>query len=96
MDCVTCRTPTPVKEGFARVPAWKFNILQSAVLSAAKDSDAPFSELKEAVRAHLQQDDLDRAGALGWHVTTVKLEMETRGDIECIHAARPQRIRRVS
>jgi hypothetical protein len=33
--------------------------------------------------------DVDALGSLGWHITTVRLEMEVRGEIERVPGKRP-------
>lgn len=38
-------------------------------------------DLRDAVGAELSPDQLERLGKLGWHVVTVKLELEVRGEI---------------
>ena len=43
----------------------------------------------------LHPDQLDRLGKLGWHVVTVKLEMEVREEIERMDVKGPLRIRLV-
>ena len=36
----------------------------------------------------------ERLGSLGWHTTTVKLELEVRGTIRAVTGSRPQVVRR--
>ena len=45
------------------------------------EGDVPFSELTERARAKLADNDQAKLGSIGWHVTTVKLELEVRGEI---------------
>jgi len=61
---VTCRTPTEGRDGVTNLPKWKFDAIQSAILTVLK-----------------------------WHVTSVKLEMEVRGEIERIPGRVPQRLK---
>ena len=39
----------------------------------------PFGELSKAVGERLNDDERGRLGSVGWHSTTVKLEMEVAG-----------------
>ncbi|MCZ7544494.1 MAG: hypothetical protein M5R40_13685 [Anaerolineae bacterium] len=50
-----------------------------------------FADLIPAVDAALAG---DFDGSVGWHVTTVKLDLEARGLIERVPQSRPQRLRR--
>ncbi|MGB6228673.1 MAG: hypothetical protein WBF53_00925 [Litorimonas sp.] len=79
-----CRTPSEDKSGSTRIPSWKYDLISAAIseaVIAAGPDGLAFSDLTEAVRERLEAVDLDRLGSLGWHVTTVKLEMEVRGDL---------------
>ncbi len=91
---VECRTPTEGRSGTTSIPAWKFDAVRTAVLDAvvaAGPEGLAFSELPEAVRGRLAEDVLGRLGSVGWHVTTVKLEMEVRGEIARLPGS-PQRL----
>ena len=94
MEKVACRTPAEGRSGVTRIPKWKFDAVRAAILSALGDGDMAFSDLNAGVRQHLSEEDYHRLGSLGWHVTTVKLEMEVRGEIERLDGSGPQRIRR--
>ena len=39
------------------------------------------AELAGLVRLRLGQGEMDRLGSLAWHVTTVRLELEVRGEV---------------
>lgn len=90
---VTCRTPTEGRDGVTNLPKWKFDAIQSAILTVLKRGELPFSQLREAVRDELTEEELSNLGSLGWHVTSVKLEMEVRGEIERIPGRVPQRLK---
>lgn len=95
-DSVACRTPTEGKDGVTRIPAWKYKAVRRAILHAVDDAGAegiPLSGLCGAVRQRISGDDLARLGSLGWHVTTVKLEMEVAGELQRLEGAGPQRLR---
>ena len=79
----------------SNIPAWKFETVRRAILDALQDGPILFKELNAAVERRLDSDVLDRLGKLGWHVVTVKLEMEVRGEIERLDVKGPQQIRAV-
>ena len=78
---VVCRTPSVGRTGTTRIPKWKFDAVREAILQVLADGDVPFSELTDRTDAKLAADDRARMGSIGWHVTTVKLELEVRGEI---------------
>ena len=80
-DRVGCRTPAEGRDGVTNIPAWKFDAIRGAILAILSEGDMRWSELTEAVRARLSAEQLDRMGKLGWHVVTVKLELEVRGEV---------------
>jgi hypothetical protein len=94
-DKVACRTPTKGRDGVTNIPAWKFDALRAAireVVAAAGPDGLAFADLSTAVDARLDADLRPRLGSLGWHVTTVKLELEVRGEIARLPGVTPQRI----
>ena len=78
---VACRTPAEGRNGATNIPKWKFDAVRAAILDAAA-APVAFADLPEAVEARLAPADRERLGSLGWHVTTVKLELEVRGELE--------------
>ena len=78
---VACRTPAEGRDGFTNIPKWKFDRLRTAILDILGEGGIAFSELPAAVKLRLSDDELSRLGSVGWHVTTVKLELEVRGEI---------------
>ncbi len=80
-DRVVCRTPTPGKKGITRIPSWKFDCIKLAILACLQETQIPFAELTDTVRKCLSSEELNNMGSLGWHVATVKLELEVRGEI---------------
>ncbi len=77
------------------IPAWKFEAVRVAILDALAGGPILYRDLNEAVAARLDVDTLEKLGKLGWHVVTVKLEMELRGRIERLDVNGPQQIRAV-
>ncbi|MEJ6392869.1 hypothetical protein V8J82_06370 [Gymnodinialimonas sp. 2305UL16-5] len=94
-DRVACRTPAEGRDGTTNIPVWKFDLLRGAILDvlrrAGKDGVLN-KDLRDAVAAELSNDDLTRLGKLGWHVVTVKLELEVRGEITRMPVKGPLRI----
>lgn len=92
-DRVACRTPNPDKPGVTNIPAWKFDLLRGIILDLLKDGEVRFSDLASLVSERLDDDQKAQLGSVGWHVTTVKLELEVRGEIARDPGPGPQRIR---
>ena len=95
MEKVACRTPAEGRDGVTNIPAWKFDAVRAAILDALKDGAIKTMTLKDAVGDRLDAETLEKLGKLGWHVVTVKLEMEVRGEIERLDVKGPQQIRAV-
>ncbi len=93
---VACRTPNPGKPGMTNIPKWKFDCIRAAILDTLAEGDTAWSDLTEAVRARLSEDELARMGKLRWFVVTVKLELEVRGEIARIPGRSPQMLTRAT
>ncbi|MEZ4771241.1 MAG: hypothetical protein R2844_22830 [Caldilineales bacterium] len=71
----------------------KYDAVRQAILdSLAERGDIPFGDLGEAVAAHLTE---PFDGSVGWYTTTVKLDLEARGEIERVAGRSPQVVRLV-
>ena len=94
---VTCRTPTPGKTS-TRIPAWKYGLVRSAILSVvpASREGIEFKNLSELVEKEITEVDLENLGSVSWYTTTVKLDMEVKGELERIPGSKPQRLRRIA
>ena len=92
-ETVLCRTPNPDRPGTTRIPRWKFDLLRTAVLDLLQGGEVRFSDLSGLVKRGLGASDLNNLGSITWHVTTVKLELEVRGEIERVPGSGPQRLR---
>ena len=93
---VECRTPNPGKPGVTRIPAWKFDTVRAAIIDTLSAGDVAFSELPARVAARLSDAERSKLGSVGWHTTSVKLEMEVRGEIERVPGISPQMLRLVA
>jgi hypothetical protein len=92
---IACRTPSEGRDGVTHIPLWKYQVLRRAILhavGAAGPDGLPFSQLTSALRARLAAQDLARMGSLGWHATTVKLNMEVEGELVRMPGKGPQRL----
>ena len=69
----------------------KYDVIREAIVAAlAQASTLSFTQLTEQVRERLA-DGFD--GSINWYATTVKLDLEARGEVERIPGQRPQRLR---
>ena len=97
-DRVTCNTPTPRKKGFTRIPRWKYEALRRAihnVVVSAGRRGATLDELIEEAPRFLSEDEKAELGSVPWHVTTVKLDLEVKGELARLDGATPLRHVRV-
>lgn len=94
---VTCRTPTPGKKP-ASIPVWKYDLVHSAILPVvpANGDGVELRMLAGLVRKRLLKKELESLGSVSWYTTTVKLDMDLRGELERIPDSKPQRLRRVA
>ena len=53
-----------------------------------------FQKLPALVKKQLSRKDLTELGSVGWFTTTVKLELEVRGEICRVDGVSPQRLLR--
>ncbi len=95
MEKVACRTPAKGRDGVTNIPAWKFDAVRGAILEALADGPVFYKDLNDAVAEQLDSETLEGLGKLGWHVVTVKLEMEVRGEIARLDVKGPQQIKAV-
>lgn len=94
-DRIACRTPAEGRDGTSNIPVWKYDAVSAAIEAVLKDAgpDGMLNkDLRDAVGARMRPDDLAKLGKLGWHVVTVKLEMEVRGEVVRLPGKGPMRI----
>ena len=95
---VECRTPNA--EGSTRIPAWKFEAVRTVLLRLVPEAPAavPSAPLKssvsDALREELGADRLAELGSVGWHLTTVRLELQVRGELVVVPGVTPQQVQR--
>lgn len=69
----------------------KYDVIKDAIINQiAQQGEITFTGLTDAVKQQLG-DSFD--GSVGWYVTTVKLDLEARHEIERIPGKRPQALR---
>ena len=81
--------PDEGKQG-VNIAREKYDVICHAITTALNAEELTFSELTRAVE---QQLDEQFDGSIPWYVTTVKLDLEARGQIARIPNSRPQRMR---
>ncbi len=88
-----CETPTPGKNATA-IPSWKYALVRDAILSIVPPSapGVPFKELPSLVGQTLSDEQRARLGSVTWHTTTVKLDLEVKGEISRVPGATPQHL----
>lgn len=85
------KTLHPQGKAGVNIEKHKYDLVRQAILDAIRQRGViPFSELPAAVEANLTHP-LD--GSIGWYTTTVKLDLEARGEIERIPGRSPQQLR---
>lgn len=91
---VVCETPTPGKKP-TRIHKWKYDLLRRIILDILSNSDGgvEFRSLPALIAARLCAEQRANLGSVSWYTTTVKLDMEVKGDIERAPGAKPQRLR---
>ncbi len=81
------------KQG-VRIERAKYDAMRRAILriTPKKAPGVRFAELRELVKAHLPETVFDAGSSVSWYLTTVKLDLEARGDIERVRGSGPQRL----
>jgi hypothetical protein len=95
IDRIQTRHPDPAKS-MPRIERDVYDAFRTAILAVAppKGDGVPFQDLPRLVKGQIPAGINQRIGSVGWYVTTVKLDLEARGEIERIPGSRPQRVRR--
>jgi hypothetical protein len=93
-DKVLCSTPTPGKQP-TPIDRWKYDLVRSAILAAVPSSEQgiEFRALPGLVEQQLEPGELTKLGSVSWYTTTVKLDLEVKGEIERVPGSNPQRLR---
>ena len=91
---IVCETPTPGKNP-TRIHKWKYDLLRGIILDilAGGADGVEFRSLPGLIDARLSPEQRANLGSVSWYTTTVKLDMEVKGDIVRVPGAKPQRLR---
>jgi hypothetical protein len=88
------RTLHPDRKEGVNIDKRKYDAMRRAILAAIPPGGDFLlsSDLPRAVRRHLDLRAFGRDSSIPWYVTTVKLDLEARGEISRIPGVRPQRL----
>lgn len=91
MERITTQHPDPSKEGTS-IERVKYEEIRRAIHDILDDQGpCSFTELTEEVQDRLGE---RFDGSIPWYVTTVKLDLEARGEITCERGGKRQMIRK--
>lgn len=80
----------PAGKAGVNIEKEKYLTVRAAIIEAVRQSGTiTFSDLTDAVRERLEG---SFAGSVSWYVTTVKLDLEARGEIARVPKSSPQRL----
>ncbi len=81
METKRIQTQHPQGKPGVNIERDKYDTMRVAILQALKGQGAQvFKALTETVKARLQG---EFDGSVSWYLTTVKLDLEARGEIKC-------------
>jgi hypothetical protein len=89
----TIRTLHPEKKQGVNISREKYETIRNAilcVLQAQQQKEMTFMKLSRAVEKEVNG---NFDGSVMWYVTTVKLDMEARGEIKRVQNSRPQLVK---
>ena len=89
----TIRTLHPEKKQGVNISREKYEIIRKAILCVLeRKKEITFMNLSRAVEKEVNG---NFDGSVMWYVTTVKLDMEARGEIKRVTNSRPQLVKLV-
>jgi hypothetical protein len=87
----TIRTLHPEKKQGVKISKEKYEIIRNAILCVLQtQKEITFMNLSRAVEKEVNG---NFEGSVTWYVTTVKLDLEARGQIKRVTNSRPQLVR---
>ena len=87
----TIRTLHPEKKQGVNINKEKYEIIRKSILSVLRaQKEMPFMKLSQAVEKEVHG---NFEGSVMWYVTTVKLDMEARGEVRRVPNSRPQLVK---
>jgi hypothetical protein len=85
------RTLHPEKKQGVKISKEKYEIIREAILCTLRaEKEMTFRNLSRAVEKEVNG---NFEGSVMWYVTTVKLDLEARGEIKRVPQSRPQVVR---
>ena len=85
------RTLHPEKKQGVNISKEKYDIIRNAILCVLqRQKEITFMNLSRAVEKEVNG---NFVGSVTWYVTTVKLDMEARGEIKRVPSSRPQLVK---
>ena len=85
------RTLHPEKKQGVSISREKYEIIRKAILSTLRaQKEITFMNLSRAVEKEVNG---NFEGSVTWYVTTVKLDMEARGEVKRVLNSRPQLVK---
>ena len=89
----TIRTLHPEKKQGVKISKEKYEIIRKAILCVLEaQKEITFMNLSRAVEKEVNG---NFEGSVTWYVTTVKLDLEARGQIKRVPKSRPQLVKLV-
>ena len=87
----TIRTLHPQKKQGVKISKEKYDVIHKAIIGALRTKkEMTFMALSRAVEKQLGD---KFEGSVMWYVTTVKLDLEARGEVKRVVNSRPQLVR---
>ena len=87
----TIRTLHPEKKQGVNISKEKYDVIRTAILCVLRShKEITFMNLSRAVEKEING---KFDGSVMWYVTTVKLDMEARGEIKRVTNSRPQLVK---
>ena len=87
----TIRTLHPAKKQGVNISREKYDVIRNAILCVLQtQKEMPFMKLSRAVEKEVNG---NFDGSVMWYVTTVKLDMEARGELKRVQNSRPQLVK---
>lgn len=87
----TIRTLHPQKKQGVNISKAKYEIIREAILCTLRaEKEISFMKLSRAVEKQVNG---NFEGSVTWYVTTVKLDLEARGQIKRVPNSRPQLVK---
>ena len=85
------RTLHPQKKQGVNISKEKYEIIRKAILTTLRQhKEMPFMKLSREVEKEING---NFKGSVTWYVTTVKLDLEARGEVKRVPNSRPQLVR---